>query len=393
MSSLPLNQIAVGDALAVLRTWPSDSIDCIVTSPPYYGLRSYLPTDHPDKPLELGLEVSPAAYVAKMVELFAEARRVLKPTGTFWLNIGDTYASNWSSRRSGGGAGIGEKPRERVKVTPAGYKPKDLMMMPAQVAIALRGSGWWLRSEIVWVKGKQYDDESLGLNPMPGSQDDRCTSAHEMVYMLSKAQDHYYFDWQAIAEPLSAGSLKRLGQDVEGQLGSERANGGAKSNGPMKAVCFGGTKGGDSCSNPRSRSGNAWTPQRATEGYHAKAQPQKPHQLRAEGGNQFPNQPSLVRPRDVWFIPARGFKEAHFATFPEEVPRRCILAGCPEGGIVLDPFLGSGTTAIVAAGLLRSFAGIELNPDYARMAERRIRKAMGMFAPAEIIMEPASVLP
>lgn len=389
MSEIPINQIAVGDALAVLQRWPSDSVDCLVTSPPYYGLRSYLPADHPDKTLELGLEESPEAYIAKLVALFAEARRILKPTGTFWLNIGDTYASNWSSRRSGGGAGIGEKPRERVKATPAGYKPKDLMMMPAQVAIALRSSGWWLRSEIIWVKGKQYDDESLGLNPMPGSQDDRCTSAHEMIYMLSKAQDHYYFDWQAIAEPLSAGSLKRLGQHIEGHAGSDRANGGAKSNGPMKAVCFGGTKGGDTCTNARSRSGNEYNPQRATTGRHAEPTCGKPHQQRE--GKQFPGQSALVRPRDVWFIPSKGFKEAHFATFPEEIPRRCILAGCPEGGLVLDPFMGSGTTAVVAAGLLRDFAGIELNRDYALMAERRIRKAMGMFAPATIIMEPTNV--
>ncbi len=329
--TLPVGQVLVGDCLEIMAEFPADSVGCCVTSPPYFGLRDYGMAG------QIGLEESPDAYCAKLVDVFREVRRVLKPDATCWLNLGDSYNG------SGKGGDFGNSPKQATNhgaITGRPMrldcmKPKDMLGIPWMVAFALRADGWYLRSAIVWAKP----------NPMPESVTDRPTSSYEMVFLLSK-NAKYWYDADAIAEPVTASSLERLGQNVEAQMGSDRANGGAKTNGNMKAVCFGGSKGtqaGDA-SGSRTYSGNEWKP--------------------GEG--------EITRnARNVWTIPTQGFSGAHFATFPPELPRRCILAGCPPGGVVLDPFFGSGTVGMVAAQLARQWIGIELNPEYAAMARRR----------------------
>jgi DNA modification methylase len=215
-----------------------------------------------------------------------------------------------------------------------GIKPKDMIGIPWMLAFALRADGWYLRQDIIWSKP----------NPMPESVRDRCTKAHEYLFLLSKSE-RYYFDADAIAEPLAESSIARLGQDVDSQAGSDRVPG--KTNGPMKAVGprFGGSKYGDNDrEESRTKSGNEWTG--------------------ASGGKR--------NKRSVWNIATQPFKEAHFATFPPALVEPCILAGCPQGGIVLDPFGGAGTTGLVAARLQRDATLIELNPEYAAIARKRI---------------------
>jgi DNA modification methylase len=318
------------DCLETLRQLPSESVNCCVTSPPYWGLRDYGVAG------QLGLEATPEEYVTEMVQVFREVRRVLRDDGTLWLNLGDSYASKMNGRENG--IGSRDDCTRSCRVATAvpdrrdfsGLKPKDLVGIPWRVAFALQADGWWLRSDIVWFKG----------NPMPESVTDRPTKAHEYVFLLAKSE-RYYYDQDAIREPLAASSIARLGQNVEGQAGSERANGGRKTNGPMKAVCFGGGKTRDG----HTYSGNPW-------------------ESDGKGANK----------RTVWEIPTTPYPEAHFAVYPEKLVEPCILAGCPEGGTVLDPFAGSGTTLAVAQRLGRNSIGIELNPDYTTLAEKRLAK-------------------
>jgi DNA modification methylase len=283
-----------GDSLAILRQLPSESVHCCVTSPPYWGLRDYGVSG------QLGLEATPEKYVANMVQVFREVRRVLRKDGTAWVNLGDCF------------------------------KDKQLMGIPWRVAFALQADGWYLRSDIIWSK----------LNPMPESVTDRPTKAHEYVFLLTKSQK-YHYDQDAIREPLAASSIARLGQNVVSQAGSDRANGGRKTNGPMKAVCFGGNKRNGGAT----YSGNLW-------------------ESDGKGANK----------RSVWEIPTTPYPEAHFAVYPEKLVEPCILAGCPEGGMVLDPFCGSGTTLAVTQRLGRNSIGIELNPEYIKLAEKRLAK-------------------
>ena len=322
--------IITGDCRAVLAELPPSSIQCCVTSPPYYGLRDYGVAG------QMGSEPTLAEYITEMVSLFREVRRVLRDDGTFWLNVGDSYARNPSKGTTGtpngrntaamgysGGAGL-----------PDNAKAKDLLMVPARLAIALCDDGWYLRSDIIWHKP----------NPMPESVTDRPTSAHEHVFLLTKAA-RYFYDAAAIRQPLADASYSRLAQDVEGQEGSHRANGGAKTNGTMKAVRFGGNKGqGEHGSAARRASGNEWAPQTET-----------------------------ANARNVWSIATQPFSGAHFATMPPDLVERCIRAGTKPGDVVLDPFGGAGTTGLVADRLQRSAVLIELNPEYADLARRRIR--------------------
>jgi hypothetical protein len=257
------------------------------------------------------------------------------------------------------------------------------MMIPARVALALQADGWWLRSEIVWAKP----------NPMPESVRDRPTRSHEMVYLLTKAE-RYYYDAEAIAEPVTDSSIVRLGQDVDGQAGSNRANGGMKTNGPMKAVRFGGTKADPTVT--RLQSGNEWKPK--TPGRNSRLfqdrdpnhSSERKHEGQDTGGNGhgFAGHSGNVladgtiylmrNSRDVWTIATSGYREAHFATFPQELVRRCILAGSKVGDTVLDPFVGSGTVVAVALGLGRRGLGMDLNHAYIEMARRRMPLLMVM---------------
>lgn len=389
-------QIIHGDCRAVLLTLDAGSVQCCVTSPPYFGLRSYgIGIENG----EMGSEPSPDAYVAEMVAVFREVRRVLRDDGTLWLNLGDSYVGhNAPGFRPGNEAKNGGVSNKNGVGMIEGYKPKDLLGIPWMVAFALRADGWYLRSDIIWAKD----------SCMPESVADRCTSSHEHVFHLTKRPD-YFYDAFAIAEPVAGSSVARLAQDVEAQAGSHRANGGTKTNGPMRAV----------------------------------------------GG-------ATRNKRSVWRINPEPCALAHFAVMPSKLAETCILAGtsergcCPACGApwerivekgepddaarrsagadatggyaghstkghdaagvqdasavkarildgmrvkrttgwrptcdcppaepvpctVLDPFAGASTTLLVADRIGRNAVGIELNPDYIAMSKRRIEADAGMF--------------
>lgn len=357
-------EIIHGDCLAALELLPSESVHCIVTSPPYWGLRDYGVHG------QIGLEQSLGEHIDRLVEVFGEARRVLRKDGTLWLNYGDAYASAPNGRSAADTKTLGnddrtfrDKPISTVgPVHPpsagnpfplgvsrrgggngrdATLKAKDRMMLPARVAIALQESGWWLRDEIVWHKP----------NPMPSSVKDRTTPAHEMIYLLAKSP-RYFFDQEAILEPCSPNTHARLSQNLMAQEGSRRANGGARADRPMKAVM---------------RRGKT-----VAEGQGIKNN--------ADFAAATCMPVTMRNPRSVWTVPPKGFKEAHFATFPPDLIRPCILAGCPEGGVVLDPFFGAGTTGLVARELGRRCIGIELSAAYIEIAKKRLGLSYGVFA-------------
>jgi DNA modification methylase len=397
------HDIIQGDCLEALRTMPDASVHCCVTSPPYWGLRDY---GHDG---QIGLESSPEAYVARMVEVFREVRRVLRKDGTCWLNLGDSY--NAFNGNRGACTSFQAATEVACPSLPKGsglsrktLKNKDLVGIPWRVAFALQADGWWLRQDIIWHKP----------NPMPESVRDRCTKAHEYVFLLTK-NDRYHYDAEAISEPVAVSTTARLSQpSLALQRGSDRVPG--KTNGPMKAVGprFGGNKFGDS-DDPKhaTKSGNVY---------------------------QIPDANGRRNRRSVWTVSTKPYRGAHFATMPPDLVEPCLLAGCPsqccakcgagyqrvtskvrkptrpgadtkvtgdsavEGnrdpqrhvttttthgwkpackcgdvgvtpGVVLDPFAGSGTTLAVAKTLGRSGIGCELNPEYIKLAEARIAQA------------------
>lgn len=305
---MPSLHILIGDVRDTLRTIPDNSVQCVVTSPPYYGLRNYGVEG------QIGLEKSPAEYIAEMVSVMREVRRVLRDNGTFWLNIGDCYASPVK----GGGGGVGkstltttnqEASQRRQRMPPRRFDmgdltPKDRVMIPARVALALQSDGWVLRDEIVWHKPR----------PMPHPVKDRTVSAHEMVYLLTK-DDRYFFDWAAIEEP--AVTAGRVVKNVRSAAGIE-------------------------------------------EGDETKY-----------AGREVTVRETR-RARSVWSISSSPYREAHSATMPPALAERCLLAGSAPGDWVLDPFGGAGTTALVAQRLGRSTILCELNPEYAALARKRV---------------------
>lgn len=311
-----MNKIEFGDCRETMRRWAAEGVkvQTCVTSPPYYGLRDY---GHEG---QIGLEQTPDEYTGAMVEVFRCVRDVLADDGTLWLNLGDSYF--YDSKGSGGPSekqlsNVGSWYASRKFERTNGLKPKDLVGIPWRVAFALQADGWYLRQDIIWHKP----------NPMPESVRDRCTKAHEYIFLLSKSQK-YYFDNEAIAEPLAASTVARLAQPTLGQqVGSTRVPG--KTNGNMKAVGSGET---------RNR-------------------------------------------RSVWTVTTKPYKGAHFATFPPDLIEPCILAGSRAGDIVLDPFMGSGTTAQVAIQHERKYLGCELNPEYKTLQDARIENVK------QIIME------
>ncbi|MCA8017763.1 DNA-methyltransferase [Burkholderia metallica] len=358
-----------GDCRDLMRTMIADGVrvQMIVTSPPYWGLRSYLPDGHPDKHREIGQEPTLREFIDTLVGVFDLARELLADDGTLWLNMGDAYAGSWGSQgRQGHGemtsrsvvaarqiaaaarreSGTGS--RERT-----GLKPKDLMGQPWRLAFALQDAGWYLRQDIVWEK----------LNPMPESVRDRCTKAHEYMFLLSK-NERYYFDQEAILEPVSPNTHARLSQNVQAQIGSERANGGAKSNGNMKAVGRGVGWGHGTDADERSR--GRVKRKLADEGAGTKNN--------ASFDEAMAIMPTMRNRRSVWHIPTQSYSGAHFATFPEALVEPCVLAGSRPGDVVFDPFFGSGTTGQVAQRLGRRFLGCELNPDYEQLQRDRLRQ-------------------
>lgn len=293
---LEINNIYNLDCREGLKLLEDNSIDCCITSPPYWGLRDY------GSPGQIGLEDSIDGYLEVMVEVFREVKRVLKSKGTLWLNLGDCYA--------GSGKGVWENPKNvKENYIPkskhngkSGLKPKDLIGIPWRVAFALQDDGWYLRSDIIWNKS----------NAMPESVTDRPTKSHEYMFLFSK-ESQYYYDHEAIKEPsITKKSDKPRGS--KGVLGKEN------------------------------------------EGRRLETNKPKPKETRNK--------------RSVWTVPTAQFREAHFATFPPKLIEPCILAGCPVGGIVLDPFMGSGTTAEVAIENQRNYIGFELNQDYINIADK-----------------------
>lgn len=327
------NKILIGDSLEILRKMESNSVDCVVTSPPYFGLRDYGVKG------QLGLEKTPEEFIRNMVAVFSEVRRVLKKEGTLWLNIGDSYAGSgrgrdadgvWNPGKGGSkqetnkGAVSGRRVSEKsfskkaleagvignawVK-PPPGIKAKDLIGIPWMLAFALRTGGWYLRQDIIWAKP----------NPMPESVQDRCTKSHEYIFLLSKSSS-YYYDHKAISEPLSDSSVSRLAQEIEAQKGSDRVPG--KTNGTMKAVArkeFSSSMAGGG-SNIVGHSG-AMKPDGTPFEYALTGKRNK---------------------RSVWTVTTKPFKGAHFATFPEELIEPMILAGCPRGGGGVGPLFRRG---------------------------------------------------
>ena len=341
-------RILNGDCRDVLKTLPEASVHCVVTSPPYWGLRDY------GMPGQIGLDSSVEEYIAELVAVFSEAKRVLRPDGTFWLNLGDCYNSigHKKSNSGYGSTGLaGGKAQEQTPLrkenTDRALKHKDLCMIPARVAMALQADGWWLRSRISWCKP----------NGMPESVTDRPTTATEEVFLLTRSE-RYFYDAEAVRMPPAESSVARWAQYVEGQEGSARANGGAKTNGTMKAV------GG-----PR-RSDKQRGHSRRHNGFNDRWDAMPVGEQMASGSNL----------RNWWVIPTEGYSEAHFAVMPSALARICILAGCPAGGTVLDPFGGAGTTALVADRCGRDAISIELNPEYSAMQKRRIQGDSPLFA-------------
>lgn len=325
--TLPLNAILqhnAGDPWPL----PDKSVHCIVTSPPYWGLRDYGVSG------QLGLEKSPEEYIDKMVQVFREAKRILRDDGTLWINIGDSYFGG--GRGSYGSATTKQKTNVGSLINsvavPRGMKSKDLAGIPWMLAFALRADGWYLRQDIIWSKP----------NPMPESVTDRCTRAHEFIFMFTK-RPKYYYDFKAIKTPA-----------IEHGLNPSHWSDGTKKETLLRQ--------------------------------RGKIDKQRGHSRRHAGFNDrwdnlsVTEQQSIgANKRSVWTVPPASYEGAHFATFPPELIVDCIKAGSPRGGIILDPFMGSGTTALVARKLDRNFIGLELNPEYIAMAEARLQKELGLF--------------
>lgn len=302
------------------------SVQCVVTSPPYYGLRDYGVSG------QIGLEETPEAYVAQLVAVFREVRRVLKDDGVLWLNLGDSYNGSAPNKSGQNGYDDGRENRDKRYSNGeiSGLKPKDLIGIPWRVAFALQADGWWLRQDIIWAKP----------NPMPESVTDRCTKAHEYVFLLTKSA-RYYYDAEAVKEPSVYPEDDRKARASEDQ---KRA--------PT-----------DKVSGIRPKQDQVG--KRQYTGFNA----------RYDNSGPYPTR----NLRSVWNIATQPTPFAHFATMPEKLVKPCILAGSRAGDIVLDPFSGSGTVGKVAAQWQREFIGIELNPAYIKLAEKRVQAQVELF--------------
>ena len=312
----------------MMRTIPDNSVNCCVTSPPYFGLRDYGCDG------QIGMEETPDAFISKLVAVFREVKRVLKDDGTLWVNIGDSYAAQRGGTSmpaetlAGGTSGKGDEDAHRGhggksghahrNASKIGLKHKDLIGIPWMLAFALRADGWYLRQDIIWHKP----------NPMPESVTDRCTKSHEYIFLLTKSSK-YYFDNDSIRTPLKPVTQER----VKSGWNCERAN-----------ISKDGAQG-----IKVEKTGTRFAPEK--------------------GANK----------RSVWKVATHSYKEAHFATYPPELITPCILAGCPEGGTVLDPFGGSGTTAQVALQHRRNAILCELNPEYVKIIEKRLASVDPLF--------------
>lgn len=322
--------IRQGDAFDLLKEMPRESVDCVITSPPYWGLRDYGVSG------QIGLEKSPEEYISKLTEIFCEVRSVLKKSGTLWLNLGDSYVSS-------GGTGHQGKHGERYTRShtqrnllgnssqKARLPPTNLMGMPWRLAFALQSDGWILRSDIIWHK----------RNPMPESVQNRPTKSHEYLFLFAKSRK-YFYDSDSIKEPCA--------DDTNARYGRARAARNKWTDGPLPSP---------SAIGERAHSGHP--------GYH------KPQSIASSLAQCA--RVSTRNKRTVWTLSNQGYAGAHFATFPPKLVEPCVLAGCPEEGLIIDPFAGSGTVGVVAIQNNRKFIGIELNPKYCELARERIEGA------------------
>lgn len=345
-------KILIGDVMERIKELPDNSVDCCVTSPPYWGLRDYGVDG------QIGMEPTPELHIKALVAVFAEVRRVLKPDGTLWLNYGDMYACAPNGRAAKDVVGDDRTYRDKPFSTAVcGYKPKDLILMGARLAMALQADGWYLRNEIIWSKP----------NAMPESVKDRCAVCHEKIFLFAPSP-RYYFDYEAVKEPIAAlvGGQKqhKNALSFEREVNEpERPGHKDKRHRPGKG------------NNKSFRGGGVYTNNRAFSN--------SSDNHKETIGNKT-NESGLRLRRSVWIVPTKGFKEAHFATFPPDLIRPCILAGCPAGGTVFDPFGGAGTTALVAEQCGRNAVVIELNPNYAAMSKARISEDCGLFGAVEV---------
>ena len=306
--------IYCGDSLQVLQGLPENSVHCCVTSPPYYGLRDY------GEAGQIGREATPEEYIERLTAVFREVRRVLRPDGTCWVNIADTYCGTGSKAGHADPKNPQGRNGQQVALNhrAPGCKPKDLIGIPWLLAFSLRNDGWYLRSSIIWHKA----------NPMPESARDRPTRSYENVFLLTKSKK-YYYDWQAVAEPIAPTTAARY---KSGRSETQKYAGEVPGQGNIQGINKG----------------------------------------RARGAVKDEIIVPIRSRRDVWQINTVPYKGGHFAAFPPKLAETCILAGCPVGGVVLDPFLGSGTTAAVAKQLSRRYIGIEISPAYCTLAKERI---------------------
>lgn len=305
--------LMVGDVFEVLKSIPDGTVNTCVTSPPYYGLRDYGVDG------QIGLESTPEEYVNALVEVFREVRRTLRDDGTLWVNVGDSYSGSHGNRwkqtmldTNGRYSSDGNfSLSKKMGRRDPGCKPKDLVGIPWMLAFALRADGWYLRQDIVWAKN----------NPMPESVKDRCTRSHEYIFLLSKSRK-YYFDHEAMQEDADPRNAKRYQKP-----------------------------------------------------FMDKAEQRYPHPTGGHNTGGMKTYNGKRNKRDVWRVSVcTSVKEAHFAVYPPELIEPCVLAGCPSGGTVLDPFSGSGTTGIVAVNHGRNYIGVELNPDYVDIAVDRVSR-------------------
>lgn len=347
----------------------SGSVQCVVTSPPYYGLRDYGTKD------QIGAEVSPQEYVYQLMLVFREVWRVLRNDGTLWLNLGDTYVGgkggsgstdemttqkrfengrtlNRGHQQAFGGKGQLRPSDNMPAMHELGLKRKELIGIPWRVAFALQSQGWYLRSDIIWAK----------TNCMPESVTDRPTRAHEYLFLLTKSP-RYYYDAAAIREPVKESSLARLGRAVGVSHKMVEGAPGQKAH-TISAPRFGGRKA--SGYQRATYSGKEWIPKMAGGAIGLDSR----KHLQVESANK----------RSVWAIPTANFDGAHFATFPEELVMPCVLAGSKAGDVILDPFTGSGTTGVVCSKTARHFVGCELNISYGKMACERLSNTQPGFA-------------
>lgn len=340
-------RVLQGDCRDVLKSLPEASVQCCVTSPPYYGLRTYLPDGHDDKHKELGLECTPDAYVAEMVAVFREVRRVLREDGTCWVNLGDSYNGYMANQRGTGLETNRQAARKYIEpgagLRTSTAKNKDLIGIPWMVAFALRADGWYLRADNVWGKP----------NGMPESVTDRTTRAHEYVFLLSKSEK-YYYDHEAVRTAPKPSTQTQLAKPYFGQSTKDHTAAGVQDASDIKRRITDKQRGHS----------------RRHAGFNDRWDAMEREQQIAEGGNL----------RSVWWISPAQYSEAHFAVMPDQVAEICIRAGCPVGGTVLDPFAGVFTTCLVADRLGRNGIGIELNQSNCDMARSRLVKDAGMFA-------------